>query len=63
MEKVKVISLIGEFGGDGDLWFDISDPATPQRLFDYIVSNMEENQKYEFEVGEVSKEDFDSDDV
>lgn len=57
-ELIKVISLIGEHE-DGNLWFALSDPETPARLFSFIESNCEEGQEYTFKIEDVSKNDFD----
>lgn len=61
MERIKVISIVGEHE-DGNLWFDVTDKETPQLLFDYIMSNFNTDQPYELVVGEVSKKDYDEQD-
>lgn len=43
----KVITLIGEHE-DGDLFFEIDDPETPQRLFNFLVDNIEEDETHQY---------------
>ena len=42
-KTIQCISLIGEYEDVGNLWFAVSDPKTPQRLFDYFMNNVEKD--------------------
>lgn len=62
VDTVKCISIVDGYEGNGNLWFAVSDPTTPQRLFDYIMNNREEDEEIKIIVEEVPKEDFERED-
>lgn len=45
--------------GEGDLWYDINDPETPERLVHYFKSNVETGQKIVVVIKLIPKVDFD----
>jgi len=57
-ETIKVIALVNEFEGTGDLWFAFDNPSTPQKLFDYIKNNIEEGVVFEVKIDNVPKNEF-----
>jgi hypothetical protein len=55
MKKILVFGIENEFEGIGTLYFDLNEP---QRIADYIKSNIEHGQKYEFIVKEMDEAEF-----
>jgi hypothetical protein len=56
-DQVTVISLVDQHE-DGNLWFGIHEPETPQRLFDFIKNNIDEGEKVELVIEKVSKAEY-----
>ena len=58
-ETVECITLVGQFENGGDLWLSTKDPETPQKMFDFIMDNVEKNETVEIKIEDIPKEDFD----
>jgi len=56
----KVLIIHDEFEGAGPLYFDLGDPKIPKILVNYLIDNVELNSIREFELKEITKEEFDA---
>jgi hypothetical protein len=57
MKMIKVFIIHNEFEGDEPLYFRMDEPVT---LTNYMINNIDLNEKREFELKEITQEEFDA---